>query len=131
MTNALLTAALPTAAQTASRYIAVWNETDPSRRRALIAEQWADDAQYLDPMMQGNGHDGIDAMIAAVQDRFPGFRFTLHGTPDGHNDRVRFSWALGPDGAAPVAHGTDFVQLSADGRIRAVTGFLDQIAAGA
>ena len=131
MTNSLPNAALPNAAQTASRYIAVWNEADPSRRRALIAEQWAEDAQYLDPMMQGNGHDGIDAMIAAVQDRFPGFRFTLHGTPDGHNDRVRFSWTLGPDGAAPVAHGTDFVQLTSDGRIRAVTGFLDQIAAGA
>lgn len=119
------------AATIAQRYIAVWNETDAGRRRALIAEGWDDDAQYLDPMMQGNGHAAIDAMIGAVQERFPGFRFALHGTPDGHNDRVRFSWSLAPAGAEPVVIGTDFVQLAADGRIRSVTGFLDQVPAGA
>jgi hypothetical protein len=28
------------AAQIANRYIAVWNETDPARRRALLDEGW-------------------------------------------------------------------------------------------
>jgi hypothetical protein len=41
------------------------------------------------------------------------------------------SWGLGPDGAAdsPIK-GTDFAVLS-DGRIRSITGFLDQVPAGA
>lgn len=126
-----MTNATEQAARTAQRYLATWNETDPARRRAMIAEGWAEDARYVDPMMQGAGHAEIDAMIAAVQDRFPGFRFALHGTPDGHGDRVRFSWSLGPADAAPLAIGTDFVQLSPDGRIATVTGFLDQLPAAA
>jgi hypothetical protein len=126
-----MTNAATNAAHVAQHYIAVWNETDPNRRRALLAEHWTDDARYLDPMMQGNGHTDIDALIGAVQQRFPSFRFALHGTPDGHNDRVRFSWSLAPAGAEPVVIGSDFVQLAADGRIRSVTGFLDRVPAGA
>ena len=49
------------------------------------------------------------------------------GAVDGHNDRLRFSWALGPEGGEPLARGTDFALLSADGRLRSVTGFLDQM----
>ncbi|MCW2240256.1 nuclear transport factor 2 family protein [Azospirillum canadense] len=126
-----MTNATEQAGRTAQQYLATWNETDPARRRAMIAQGWAEDARYVDPMMQGTGHAEIDAMIAAVQDRFPGFRFALHGTPDGHGDRVRFSWSLGPAEVEPLAIGTDFVQLSPDGRIASVTGFLDQIPAAA
>jgi hypothetical protein len=128
MTNA---PSMTNATEIASRYIALWNETDQKGRRALIAEIWTDDASYLDPMMQGNGHDGIDTMIAGVQRQFPGYRFALEGTPDGHNNRVRFSWSLAAEGGAPVARGTDFALLSRDGRFQSVTGFLDRDPAGA
>ena len=53
------------------RYIATWNETDAGRRHDLIAQTWSEGAQYLDPMLQGDGREGIDAMIAAVQERYP------------------------------------------------------------
>ena len=114
----------------ATRYLAAWNEADPTRRRALVAEAFSEDARYLDPLMQGQGHDGVAAMIGGAQAHFPGLRFTLHGTPDAHNDRLRFSWALGPEGAAPVARGTDFCTLAADGRLQNVTGFLDLVPGG-
>lgn len=119
------------AVHVAHHYLAAWNETAPDRRRALVAEHWTDDARYLDPMAQADGHDAIDALIGAVQQRFPDCRFILRGTPDGHNDHVRFSWTLTAADAEPVAGGTDFVQLAADGRIRSVTGFLDRVPAGA
>jgi hypothetical protein len=114
----------------AMNYIALWNERAPERRRELLAAHWAKDAAYVDPLMQGDGHDGVDALIAGVQARFPDFRFHLLGTPDGHGDHLRFSWALGPEGAEGVIKGTDFAELS-DGRIRRVTGFLDQVPATA
>ena len=115
---------------TAKRYIAAWNEADSGRRRALIAALWAEDATYLDPLMQGEGHDGIEALIEGVQARFPDFRFTLSGQPDGYGDRLRFSWNLGPDGGETVVQGTDFAVLAGDGRLRAVTGFLDRVPSG-
>lgn len=115
----------------AERYIALWNETHGERRRDLIAQSWTETASYVDPLMRGEGYDGIDSLIAAVHERFPGHRFVIRGEPEGHNDRVRFSWSLGAEGAPPVAHGTDFAVLAADGRLQSVTGFLDQRPAGA
>ena len=88
------------------------------------------DARYVDPLMSGDGHDGVDALIAGVQQRFPDFKFRLIGEPNGFGDHVRFSWGLGPDGGDSPIKGTDFAVLS-DGRIRSITGFLDQVPAGA
>ncbi len=106
-------------------YIAAWNEGDAERRLELVAETWTEDGSYLDPLMTGEGTDGIAAMIGAAQTQFPGHRFVLATGPDAHNDVVRFSWTLnGADG--PVAAGTDFATVADDGRLRSVTGFLEQ-----
>src|SRR3546814_2921474 len=77
------------------RYIAAWNETDPGRRRDLVARVWTDDATYVDPLMRGDGAAGIDAIIAGVQAQFPGWRFARTGRVDAYADRVRFSWEIG------------------------------------
>jgi hypothetical protein len=116
------------AAQIADRYIAVWNETDHARRRALLAEGWADNATYVEPVMSVEGREQIGALIAAVHERFPGFRFKLEGRADGYQDRVRFSWALGSDADADLVKGTDFVVIE-NGRLKSVTGFLDKVPA--
>ncbi len=107
-------------------YIEMWNESDPARRRELVERTWSEDGTYVDPLMSGEGRDGIDAMIAGVQQQFPGHRFELAQGPDTHNDRVRFSWHLVADGGAAVATGVDFGTLAEDGRLRSVTGFLEQ-----
>jgi hypothetical protein len=116
------------AARIADRYIAVWNETDAQRRSALLAETWTESATYVDPLMGGQGQDEIAALIGAVHERFPGFRFTLDGKADGYGDKVRFSWALGPEGQGDMIKGTDFAVLEGD-RLKSVTGFLDKVPA--
>lgn len=117
-------------AEIASNYITLWNERAPQQRRELLAAYWTDDASYVDPLMNGAGRDGIDALITGVQTRFPEFRFRLLGEANGYGDRLRFSWGLGPDGVDCPIKGTDFAELK-DGRIRRITGFLDQVPAGA
>jgi len=67
----------------ASRYIELWNEKAASRRREMLASDWTADARYVDPLMSGDGHEGVDALIAGVQQRFPDFRFRLIGKADG------------------------------------------------
>lgn len=114
--------------QVVERYIAIWNETDPEQRHDLIARTWSEDATYVDPLMKGDGRAEIDAMIAAVQERFPGYEFRLLSTVDSHNDRVRFSWELTPgDDNPPLVAGVDFGVLAPDGRLQAITGFLDKM----
>ncbi|HEX4182689.1 MAG TPA: nuclear transport factor 2 family protein [Caulobacteraceae bacterium] len=114
----------------ADAYIALWNETDAKRRLALIGEAWTEDARYVDPLMSGEGREQISGLIGAVHERFPGFRFSLIGQPDGHGSHVRFSWGLGPVGQDSPIRGTDFAVVEGE-RLQSVTGFLDQVPAGA
>jgi hypothetical protein len=126
MTTADNTAANLETTALIDRYIAVWNETDTARRRALIARTWTENATYLDPLMAGEGHAGIDAMVQAVQDAYPGNRFRRTGEVDVHHDRVRFGWTLGPDGGPALAQGIDFGVIAPEQLLAGVTGFLDQ-----
>jgi SnoaL-like domain len=112
--------------QTIANYIAAWNETDAVQRRSVIEQAWTENGTYLDGHRDGEGHAAIDAMIAAVQERFPGYRFRLSSGIEAHHDRVRFSWSAGGTDTAPLFFGgTDFATIAEDGRFVAVTGFTD------
>ena len=110
------------------QYLAGWNETDPAKRRELVDAVWAADGGYTDPLADVRGREAINGLIGAVQQQFPGFVFTLGGAVDAHHDQVRFTWHLGPEGAAePVVTGFDVAVLDGAGRIGRVYGFLDKV----
>ena len=107
-------------------YISAWNERDPKRRKEIIARTWTADGVYIDAHRNGKGHDGIDAMIQQAQEQFPGYVLRLASGIEAHNGYVRFSWAAGGESRAPLyLAGTDFASIDADGRLKAVTGFID------
>jgi hypothetical protein len=112
-------------ASIAQAYVDTWNETDAERRRSLLKKHWTGDASYTDPLMRGDGEAQIAGLVGAVHQRFPGFRFKLTGTPNGHGAYLRLSWSLGPDGGEPPIEGSDVVVVQ-DGRIRQVIGFIDR-----
>ncbi|KNX38623.1 nuclear transport factor 2 family protein [Luteipulveratus halotolerans] len=112
-------------------YLATWNEQDTDARTKLLAESWADNASYTDPLADAAGRDAISATIAAVHEQFPGMVFTLVGEPDHHHRQTRFQWGLGPEGAEPLVIGFDVVVTDDQGRIETVLGFLDRVPAGA
>lgn len=117
------------AARIADGYIALWNEPDAGRRTSLLAANWNEEASYADPLATVAGHAEINQLIGGVQERFPDYRFQLIKGPDTVGDRVRFSWALGPaDSVDAPIEGTDFVLIK-DGKLAAVTGFLDKVPA--
>jgi hypothetical protein len=113
---------------TVTAYVETW--TDPARRAAGIACVWATSGRYRDPLMAGDGPAGIDAMLAAVQARFPGFVLQRISPIEAHNGSARFSWSLGPAAGPAVVEGVDFCAFEADGRLASVVGFIDRMAAG-
>jgi len=130
MTDTATTTATTTTDSTtemlADRYIAIWNETAAATRRELIAKTWAEDGHYLDPLLAGDGRDGIDAMTAGFQSAYPGHTFRRVGAIDQHHDRIRFGWELvTPDGQTFVI-GTDYGEITPDGLLRSITGFFEQ-----
>ena len=68
------------------RYIAAWNERDPERRHDLVTRTWTEDGTYIDAHRQAVGHDGIDAMLAGMQNQFPGDRVSLASGIEVNND---------------------------------------------
>ncbi|WP_181804416.1 nuclear transport factor 2 family protein [Streptomyces shenzhenensis] len=116
----------------AARYFEAWNATEPEALAKAVAEAWAPEGGYTDPLADVTGHAQITAVIAAAHEQFPGFVFRPLGAVDGHHDTARFGWELvnEADGSAPVA-GFDVVTLGEDGRILRVLGFLDRVPAGA
>ena len=47
----------------AADYLAAWNSTDDTERRALLGA-WAPDAAYRDPLMSGAGREGSASSCA-------------------------------------------------------------------
>jgi hypothetical protein len=117
------------ATTTADTYLAMWNEEDEARRAEIIADAWVADGRYLDPQLEAAGHDGLSTMVAAVHERFPGFRFRRTSAVDVHHDQIRFGWELvGPDGSVAVG-GLDVGEIDGDGKLRRITGFFGELAA--
>ena len=114
---------------TVDTYLAMWNETDPTRRRQYIARAWTDDGRYVDPMLEAEGHTALGEMVTGVQAKFPGHRFRRVSGVDVHHDELRFGWELrSPDGAMVVT-GIDVGALGPDGRLRRITGFFGELPA--
>jgi hypothetical protein len=109
------------------RYITMWNETDVGRRRGLIAKIWADGASYLDPVLSAEGHDGIDTMVKALHEQYPGHRFKRTSDVNAHHDRAQFAWELGPEDGPALVKGVDFATLSNEGCLKSVTGFFTEL----
>jgi hypothetical protein len=109
-----------------ARYLQIFNETDETRRRALVDETYTEDCSYTDPLAAVTGRAGVSDFIGAVQKQFPGVVFALNGRVDRHHEQARFTWhAMAQGVLEPVAIGVDVVVLAGD-RIRQVYGFLDK-----
>lgn len=78
-------------------------------------------------MLSGDGRDGIDAMVKAVHEKYPGHRFRRVSGVNAHHDRARFARELGPEQGPVLAKGIDFATLSAEGRLKSLTGFFTEL----
>lgn len=95
----------------------VFNEPDPQRRAAAIAEVFTDDVVFADPDRTVHGRDELAAAVTELLAAgAPDFVFTHAGPFSGVGDLGMRAWALGPAGGEAVAGGTDVVTV-ADGRI--------------
>lgn len=113
--------------KTVDTYLAMWNESNPTRRAQHIQQAWAVGARYVDPQMEAEGYAALGEMVTAVQARFPDHRFRRTSGIDAHHDQVRFAWELvAPDDSIVVA-GVDVGALAPDGRLRQITGFFGDL----
>ena len=122
----------------ADRYVALWNEPDAERRRALVAQLWAEDgAHILEPpeemraiaarpglgltsRLEARGHEELFARATSAYDEWiarSGFRFRRGDEAARLADVVTFHWEMVGSDGGPAGGGLDFLVLGGDGRI--------------
>jgi hypothetical protein len=115
---------------TIDRYLEMWNEPDPERRREQARAIWTADGSLVDPLIEAVGPDAIAAAIGGLRDQMPGHSLKQTTTTDVHHDHARFGWTVNaPDGSIAVA-GIDVVTFI-DGRIHTALGFFGELEAAA
>jgi hypothetical protein len=119
----------------ADQYVAVWNETDPERRRRAIAELWTPDGRHYVDTREARGYDALEKRIAGSHEknvRDGGHRFRAVLDARALRDVVTFQWEmLHADGEQVVATGLEFLMLDRAGRILADYQFVLSRAAAA
>ena len=111
------------------RYVNLWNEPDPERRRETISALWQPDARHLARTLEAVGYDGIETRVANAYAKWvkeKGNIFRLRDGVDGHHDTIKLRWEMLPArGGEVISIGFDFLVLGADGRIRTGYQFIE------
>lgn len=114
---------------TIDTHLEAYSETDATRRATLIAQVWSPDGKLIDPPLDAAGHDGINAMFAAVQGQFAGHTLRRTTGIDEHHGVARYGWEMvGPDGAVALT-GMDVAVVDDEGKLVRVAGFFGDLPA--
>ena len=105
----------------ADRYAAVWNESDPARRRGAIADLWVPDGRHYVGTREACGYAALETRITGSYEknvRDGGHRFRAAPDARALRDVVTFHWEMLPaDSERVVATGLEFLILDNEGRI--------------
>lgn len=112
------------------RYVALWNEPDPDKRRTEIVALWAPDGLHYAKSHTCVGYTALEDRVTRSYDRSiaPGLNlFRQAGNIEAHHNVLRFNWHMArkTDGHI-VAIGFEFFVLAEDGRIAADYQFIDR-----
>ena len=106
------------------RYFDSLNETDATRRRELTRQVWAEKGKFGTPYGEVEGHEAIVALVAGVQQQFPGAKVRRTSKIDGFGNYLRWSFTLSQPDGKPLLGGVDFGMI-VDGKLQLVMGFFD------
>ena len=127
----------------ADRYVAIWNEPDPERRRAAVKELWSEGGVQvlnppqevresaatlaMSPIFESRGHSELEARVTRAYEQFSDkYEFRRSGDAGRLQDVLTFRWeAILRDSGESDAGGRHVFLLDPDGRIRRDYLFVD------
>ena len=92
-------------------------EADPADRPRRIAEAFAPDVHFTDPIHQSIGTTGLEQMADDLNARFPGARFNRPSTIQAHHRQIHFHWSMDDADGHQVVAGHDLLLVGDDGLI--------------
>lgn len=102
------------------QYLAAWNETDPTRRRARIEALWAPGGATFNRMLEARGYDAIVERVTGANDKWVrdgGFAFRP-AQVSAFGEVVRLAWEMASRATGEVdSRAQSYLVLDRDGRI--------------
>jgi hypothetical protein len=111
------------------RYVGMWHEPDPARRRQIVADLFAEDAENYTRRSVSRGVDEITQRVTRAHDEWVASKahvFEPSGNTEGHHHLVKFFWRMRPKGGGPIVSiGLDIFVLNEKDRIAALYQFIE------
>lgn len=98
--------------------LAVFNERDPQRRAATIADTYSADVLWIDDEGTATGHDQLNAKAAELQKRLSGLHFVKAGPVRQTRGLGFLAWEVRTPDDATVASGFDVAEIAGERIIR-------------
>jgi hypothetical protein len=107
--------------QFADRYVSVWNEPDPAKRRQQIAALWVDEGEHYVESGKFVGLDALERRVGQAHNEFvrdAGNRFRAVAGARREGDVVTFYWEMLPArGETVLGKGLEFMIVTEKGQI--------------
>ena len=81
----------------ASRYVAMWNETDNERRNQFVRDLWSEDGIECTKARESRGHAALEVRVTDAHEknvRDGGCLFRSCNNADGHHGLIKFNWEM-------------------------------------
>ncbi len=130
----------------ADRYVALWNEPDPHRRRTAIEELWTDDGVHvlqppveiraiaaapgigLTARLEAHGHAALEVRATSAHEQFIAsgeYSFQPRDNVERLGEVVKFNWEMVSGDGEVAGVGLEVLVLAHDGRIRTDYQFIE------
>lgn len=119
----------PPVTVTIDNYLRFWSTAPGDEQRALGLRVFDPRVRYRAPLGARDGLDSLLVLAGEFADQLGQLTMTARAEPDLHHEYARVPWVL-TRGGEHFAEGTDILSFDADGRVTAVTTFVDQPPAG-
>ncbi|MGV0743083.1 nuclear transport factor 2 family protein [Mycolicibacterium sp. XJ870] len=98
--------------------LAVFDERDPQRRAAAIADTYSTDVQWIDDEGVATGHEELNTKAAELQEKLSGLHFVKVGPVRQTRGLGFLAWEVRTPDDATVASGFDVAEISNERIVR-------------
>ncbi len=79
-----------------TKHLDTWGERDPEKRKISIKKIYTGNVKVIDPFSEITGRESLNDFIVDLQNKHPGYYFTVSKPPDSHHNIASIHWQLGP-----------------------------------
>jgi catechol 2,3-dioxygenase-like lactoylglutathione lyase family enzyme len=106
-------------------HLQIWSETDGIKRSEAIKNIYNEKITIIDPLFLLNGQTEMNQFIEKLQQKYPGYVFSISRPIESHHNTARLFWQFGPVSKPDAITGQDVFVIE-NRKIQSLYVFLDK-----